>query len=413
MTGALIDLRPLRTSPTFRRWWMGRSVSWFGSQMTVVAVMFQVWTRTASTAWTGATALAAALPILIIGLFGGAVVDRADRRRLMIRTTTGQAVLSALLALQALALHLPVLGILALVAAQSVLSAFGAPAARACIPRLLPAEEVAAGLALNRITSQAALLAGPAVAGLVIGGFGVGTCYLLDVVTFLFAFYGVLGLPPLPPLGDKARPGWRGVVDGLAFITRSPIVRGALATDLAVGVLSFPISLFPLINQERFGGDPRTFGLFLSAIAVGGLAASALSGTFTRSARPGIGMLTGAIVWALSMIGVAVAPGAWWALGCLVIAGAADTLTVVCRGTLVQLATPDALRGRVSAAEVAVGQAGPDLGNLRAGLVAQATSGTVALVSGGLLALAAVGAVAISTPGLRRPALPEVSPPAG
>jgi MFS family permease len=404
VTSALIDLRPLRTCAAFRRWWVGRSISGFGGQMTVIAVMYQVWTLTRSTAWTGAAALASALPILVVGLFGGAVVDRSDRRRLMIITISAQALLSALLAVQAFALHLPVLGILGLVAAQSVAGAFGGPAARTVIPRLLPASQIAAGLALNQIAFQAALLAGPALGGLLIGAIGVGGCYLVDVATFLFGFYGVLGLPSMPPVGEPAKAGWRGVVDGLAFLRHAPLVRGALLTDLAIGVLSFPISLFPLLNQERFDGDPRTLGLFLSAIAVGGLVASALSGTFTRSRRPGVGMLTGAGAWCLSMIGLALAPGAWWALGALVVAGAADTVTVVCRSTLVQLGTPDALRGRVSAVELAVGAGGPNLGNLRAGLVATATSGTFALISGGLVALLAVATLATATPGLRRPA---------
>jgi predicted MFS family arabinose efflux permease len=371
--------------------------------MTVIAVMFQIWTLTHSTAWTGAAALASAVPMVVVGLVGGAVVDRRDRRRIVLVTTAGQSVLSLLLAVQALASPLPVLGILALVAGQSLVGAFGGPASQTFVPRLLPAHDVAAGLALNRLTSQAALLAGPALGGLVIGWVGVGGCYLVDVGTFLFGFCGVLGLPPMPPLGRTARGGWFGIIEGLAFVARSPVVRGAMLTDLAVGVLSFPISLFPLINQERFGGDPQTLGLFLSAIAVGGVVASALSGTFTRSPRPGLSMIVGGSVWGLCMIGVAVVPGAWPALGCLVIAGAADTVMMVSKGVLVQLRTPDALRGRVSALDLAVGQSGPDLGNLRAGLVATATSGTFALVSGGLLALAAVGVVGAVTPGLRRP----------
>jgi MFS family permease len=163
-----------------------------------------------------------------------------------------------------------------------------------------------------------------------------------------------------------------------------------------------PMSLFPIVNAERFGDDPRTYGLFLTSIAVGGVVASALSGTFTRRARPGRAMLVGAATWGAALAGFAVAPNAWLGLGFLAIAGAADTVSVVSRSTIVQLATPDALRGRVAAAEQAVGQAGPDLGNLRGGLVAGWTSGTSALLSGGLTCLAGVVAIALTTPALRR-----------
>jgi predicted MFS family arabinose efflux permease len=204
------------------------------------------------------------------------------------------------------------------------------------------------------------------------------------------------------PDGTPSRPGVRGVLDGLAFLARNRVVRGALLTDLAATVFSMPVSLFPLINAERFGNNPRTLGLFLSAIAVGGVIASVFSGTFTRLARPGVVMVAGSVGWGTALALFGVAPDPWAGLGFLVLAGVADTVSVVSRGTLVQLNTPDALLGRVAAAEQIVGQAGPDVGNMRGGLVADATSGMTALVSGGLLCVAAVVLVAATTPGLRR-----------
>jgi hypothetical protein len=163
-----------------------------------------------------------------------------------------------------------------------------------------------------------------------------------------------------------------------------------------------PISLFPLVNAERFGNNPRTLGLFLSAIAVGGVFASVLSGVFTRLARPGLVMLGGSAVWGVALALFGISTDRWGGLAFLVLAGAADTVSVVSRGTIVQLHTPDALLGRVAAAELIVGQAGPDVGNMRGGLIAGATSGMVALVSGGLLCVTAVALVGATTPGLRR-----------
>ncbi|MFC7220299.1 MFS transporter [Streptomyces polyrhachis] len=398
---SLIDVSPLRSSPPFRRLWIGQALSGLGSQMTLVAVMFQVWRMTESTLWTGAVGLAQAVPVVALGLFAGALVDRVDRRRFYLAMTGGQAVCSFLLALQGFLGNVPVGGVLGLVAIQSCFVAGGGPASRTFVPRLLPPQQLAAGLALQRASFQGAMLAGPALGGLVVGLLGVGGCYLVDAVTFTAALYGAFGLPRMEGGGESVRPGLRGVRDGLAFMARTPVIRGALLTDLAATVLSMPVSLFPLVNEERFGGDPRTLGLFLTAVAVGGVAASLLSGSFTRLACPGLVMLGGSATWGAALTLFALSSGRWAPLACLVVAGAADTVSVVSRGTVIQAHTPPELLGRVGAAEQIVGQAGPDLGNLRGGLVADVSSGRVALLSGGLLCLAAVAVVGARTGELR------------
>ncbi|MCX4637469.1 MFS transporter [Streptomyces platensis] len=398
---ALLDVTPLRRSVPFRRLWLGQALSRLGGQMTLVTVMYQVWQTTHSTVWTGAVGLAQAVPLIVLGLFIGSFVDRVDRRKFYLIMTAGQAGCVLLLALQGLVGQFPTAAVLLLAAVESCFTAGSAPASRTFIPRLLPEEQRAAGVALNRISFQGAMLAGPALGGLILGRLGVGGCYLVDALTFAAAFYGAFGLPRMSSGDEPARPGLRGVADGLAFLVRTPVIRGALLTDLATTVLSMPISLFPQINAERFGDNPRTLGLFLTAVAVGGVAASLFAGSFTRLSRPGLAMLAGSATWgaALALFGLSADP--WAGFAFLALAGAADTVSVVSRSTLVQLHTPDELLGRVSAAEQIVGQAGPDLGNLRGGLVADATSGTTALVSGGLLCIGAVALVGTTTPGLR------------
>lgn len=258
IASALIDLSPLMASPVFRRLWIGRTFSGFGAQMTIVAVMFQVWQLTRSPIWTGAVGIAQAVPMVVVGLIGGGLADRTDRRRLVLRTTVGQFSVSILLTLQGFLGHLPVLGVLALVSLQTGFVAVGGPAGRTFTPRLLPKQQVSAGLALTRIGFQAAILVGPAVAGLLLGWVGVGGCYLVDAISFGASFYGVFGLPPMRPEGEVGRPGIHGIADGIRFVATKATVRGALITDLAATVLSMPISLFPLINAERFGNNPRT-----------------------------------------------------------------------------------------------------------------------------------------------------------
>ncbi|CCK29912.1 major facilitator transporter [Streptomyces davaonensis JCM 4913] len=403
----LVDVRPLRTSPVFRRLLIGRTASILGSFMTVVTVMFQVWDMTHSAVWSGAVGLAQAVPLVVVGLFAGSWVDRGDRRRIFLVATIGQAVCSLLLAVQGFTGNVPVIGILALVAAGSSFSAVGGPAAGVFVPRLLPKDQVAAGLALNQVTAQSMMLIGPALGGLFLGWFGIGVCYLIDALSFGLAFYGAFGLPALPPEGEPSRPGLHGVLDGLRFLGGHRVVRGALITDLAATVLAMPMSLFPLVNEERFGGNPRTLGLFLSAFALGGVTATAFSGRLTRLARPGAVMLCGAGIWGVAVTLFGLTTSAWAGLGLLVVAGAADSVSVLSRTTIVQTRTPDALLGRVTAAELIVGQAGPHLGNVRGGVVAGWTSGATALVTGGLLCVLAVAYVASSTPELRNGTTPE------
>lgn len=322
--------------------------------------------------------------------------------RFYLIATTGQAGCSILLAVQGFLGHLPVVGVLLLVTAQSCFVAGSGPASRTFIPRLLRTDQVASGLALNGFAFQTAMLVGPALGGLVLGWLGVGGCYLVDAATFALAFYGAFGLPSMRPEGEPSRPGLHGILDGLRFLMRTPTVRGALLTDLAATVLSMPTSLFPLINAERFGNDPRILGLFLSAIAVGGITMSLFSGVFTRLPRPGRVMLCASATWGVTLALFGVAPNGWAGFAFLVLAGGADTVAAFSRSAIVQLHTPNALLGRVVAAEQIVGQAGPDVGNMRGGLVAGATSGMAALVSGGLLCAAAVALIAATTPGLRR-----------
>src|SRR6478672_13495914 len=203
ITDTLLDTRPLRTSPAFRRLWIGSSASAFGGQITVVAVLYQVWQLTGSPVWVGVIGLAHAVPMIVFGLLGGSLADAIDRRRLVLATTIGSMVMSALLAAQAIAgwESLPV--VLGLVAGSAACSAVGGPARRTFVPRVLERDQVAAGIALTHIGFQAAMLVGPAVAGLVIAGWGLPVCYLLDAATFGIALYGVASLPAMPPAGGS------------------------------------------------------------------------------------------------------------------------------------------------------------------------------------------------------------------
>ncbi|MGO2042518.1 MAG: MFS transporter, partial [Cellulosimicrobium funkei] len=214
--------------------------------------------------------------------------------------------------------------------------------------------------------------------------------------------------PAAAPPGPAPRR--RAAAGGWSIVWRKPTLRGAFATDVAATVLAMPISLFPLVNEIRFDGDPRTLGLFLSAVAVGGIGAGLLSGAVTRATRSGALQLAAAATWGVALAGFGLAGPLWLALACLAVAGAADTVSVVTRGALVQLETPDEFRGRVSSVEHVVGVAGPEVGNFRGGVLASLTSAPVALVAGGLVASAVVGLVAWRNAPLRRYRTPAPDP---
>jgi MFS family permease len=399
----LVDLTPLRQSPPFRRLLAGSTLSSVGGSMTTFAVTLQVYQITRSPFAVGAIGIARMAPALAIGLLGGSLADAVDRRKLVLVTTTSLAVVSAGLTAQAFAGLGMVWLLYALVAIQSALGSVNAPARQTFLPRLLPPAQLAAGLALNRISFQLMLIGGPALGGLITATTGsLRACYLADTLSFAAALYGVAGLPAMQPREDKARPGPRAVAAGLGLIARSQVLAGAFLTDLNATVFGLPVALFPAINAERFGGSPSTLGLLTAAIGVGGLVSSVFSGPVGKVSRRGLAMLCSAAVWGAAFAGFALAPALWLALSLLAIAGAADTFTVVFRSAIVQSVTPDRFRGRILAVDYVVGAGGGEVGNLEAGAVGSLTSPTIGALSGGLAAIAGTVVIGLALPAFAR-----------
>jgi MFS family permease len=405
----LADITPLRESAAFRRLWVGATLSAVGGALTSFAVTLQVYDLTRSPAAVGAIGVAQMVPTLAIGLLAGPVADTTDRRKLVLVTSTCLAAVSAALAAAAFAGLGLVWLLYVLVAAQAAFSAVDRPARAAFVPGLLPAGQLTAGLALNRLSFQIMLTAGPALAGLIAAAphLGLRACYLIDAVSFAASLYGVARLPAMRPPGDATRPGLRAVAAGMSFIRRSQVLAGAFLADLDATVFGLPVALFPAINAERFGGNPRTLGLFTAAIGVGGLASAAFSGPVRHVSRQGLAMLAAVAVWGAAFAGFAVASGLWLTLTLLAVAGAADTFTVVFRGSIVQAVTPDQLLGRVMAADYVVGAGGGQLGSLEAGALGSLTSPVISALSGGLVTIAGAIAIGMALPAFTRYRRPQ------
>jgi MFS family permease len=382
---------------------VGTTLSSIGGSLSYFAVILQVYRLTGSSFAVGALGLVQVIPLLTVGLLAGSVTDAVDRRRLALGTGTMLAAVSVALAVQAFA-GLRAVGLLyALVAIQSAVGAIDYPTRAALVPSLLPEGQRTAGLALSRLSFQVTAAVGPALAGVITAAphLGLRACYVVDAISFLAALYGISRLPAMPPQA-AARPGWRAAADGARFIRRSQPLAGAFLADLNATVFGLPVALFPAINATRFGGSPRTLGLFTAAIGAGGLASGILSGPLRQLARPGRAMLITVAVWGGAFAGFAVARSLWLTLTLLAVAGAADMFTVVFRGAILQKVTPEPLRGRVMAADYVVGAGGGQLGNLEAGTLGSLTTPGISALAGGLATVAGALVIGVLLPGFYR-----------
>ncbi|MET0417625.1 MAG: MFS transporter, partial [Actinoplanes sp.] len=318
-----VDLRPLRDNRTFRRLWIGTTASGFGGQFGAFAGLFYVWEQTRSAAMLGLVGLAIGVPLIVLALAGSAFADHVDRRRLALRGTYAQIAVAVAMTTVAFTLSggAGVAVMLALTAVQSGLGGLVAPARHTFVAALLTGDQLAAGLALKHLSFQLAMLLGPAAAGAVTAVAGVAWCFAFDALTFVAALIGVAGLPSgVAPAEGRA--GWGAVRAGLRYAARTPTVRGALLADLVATVFAMPVALFPVVNAEHFGDRPEILGLFTTALAVGGVTASVLSGLATRRGRPGIVLLACGAVWAAALGAAGLTDGLALMLALIAVAGA-------------------------------------------------------------------------------------------
>jgi MFS family permease len=395
MPRVLADITPLRASREFRLLYGGQWVSFLGSQLTVVAVPFQVYELTNSSLAVGLVSLAQLFPLIIGSLIGGAIADSTDRRRLLLVMQVALAATGVPLAINAglgdRAALWPVVVFSALAAG---LSGFERPARSAAIPSLFEDRSMLpAAYALWQILIQAGGVLGPAAAGLLLARFGLAAVYWIDVATFSVAFAAVLRMRPLPPEGGGTKAGLGSIVEGLRFVRRSQLLQGVYLLDLNAMVFGMPRALFPALGTGLYGGGASTVGLLFAAPGAGALVGALTTGWVSRVRRQGLAVVIAVAAWgvAITLFGMT----SWLPLGLLMlaIAGAADVVSAVFRNTILQTTIPDGLRGRLSAVQIAVVTGGPRLGDMESGAVAAATTPRVSVVSGGLACL--VGSVVL------------------
>ena len=388
-----VDTRPLR-HPAYRRLLIGQGTSFIGSMLTQVAVPVQVYAISHSSLDVGMVGLAGLVPIVVFGLYGGAIADAVDRRRLYFWSSLGTwFVTLALLAQTLLGLSNVVL-ILGLVAVQSAAFATASSTRGAITPRIVDIDEVAAANTLSFTIGNVGQVAGPLIAGVLISlPHGFAYAYATDAVLFTAALYSALRLPPLPPDGTLVKAGFRSVLEGLRFILARPVLIMSFGVDIVAMVLAMPRSLYPQVAAERFHG---TVGPLYAAIAIGAVIAGVSSGWIGRVRRQGVALTFAIVGWGACVALSGLAHQLWLVVLLLAVAGAADLVSAVYRQTILQTYAPDEMRGRMQGVFVAVVAGGPRLGDLRAGASAAATSATASWTGGGIACMVVVLVAAVA-----------------
>lgn len=407
-----MTLPPAFRHRDFTVFWSGLALSNMGSQFTVVAMAWQMYELTDSPLQVGLIGLSRAIPQMIMLLFGGLLADAFDRRRLLAITQLGQLAASvAVLGLSALDMITP----LALFVTSALLALFNAletPARQAIVPNLVPDRDLASALALNGTQRSAGIIVGPSLAGILLAVAGPVWCYAVDALTWCAMLAALAVIRPLVSEMGTGRPAvsLRALRDGVEFVRASPIILTTILLDFVVNFFGTPQALLPVYARDILGVGPAGLGLLYAAGAVGALVAGIVMSVMPQIKRAGLGLIAGFAIFGLGNLVFALSPVLWLSVVSLAVAGVGDTVAAVLRGTINQLSTPDELRGRVWSVNALFSNGGPQLGQFRAGLVAERWGAELSALSGGVVVLGCAGAL-VALPLLRKFQLrPEPEP---
>ena len=418
LRGLLIDVTPLRASREFRLLWTAQAIAVLGRQAVFVAVPYQVYVMTGSSLAVGLLSLGQAVPLVIAGLYGGALADRYDRRQTILWSQALTLLTSLALAIGAIGLRAPLWFVFTVSAVSAATSTVQQAARSAMVPRLVGPAALPAALSLNQVILQLGFTAGPAVAGVVIAVVGLTWAYWLDVATMLMSCAVVWFLAPSP--GSKAvRIHVGAAVEGLREVWKNQVLAASFLADLSAMVFGMPRALFPAIALSIYRVGPTGLGLLYAAPGAGALLGTFFTGWVSRVRRQGRAVVVSIAIWGVGICVFALASLAGPAalplgLAMLAIAGAADMVSALFRGAILQQTVPDEMRGRMSAFNAMVVTTGPRFGDFESGVVAGVWGVFVSVLSGGVLCLVGLGAVVWLMPTLARYRVDDQEPaPAG
>ena len=399
-----VDITPLRESRDYRLLWLSQLATSGGRQIVIVAVPYQVYLLTHSSLAVGLLGLFQAVPIVVAGLYGGALADRFDRRRLQLIGKCLVALSSLLLAVGAIGLRAPVWFVFLVVAFAAAASTVDQSARAATVPRLVSRRLLPSAMSLGQVLFQTSAIVGPALAGLILARAGVTWAYVIDVACFLPGVLLVSRITPQPPLADHGVVlDWRAPAEALRHVRRNRLLLGIFSADLIAMIFGMPTAVFPALALSVFRIGAGGLGLLYAAPAAGALIGSLFSGWVRGVRRQGLAVFVAIAVWGAAIAGFGLAGRALWiGLPLLALAGGADLVSAIFRSTILQLSIPDNLRGRMSAFQLMVVTTGPRLGDLEAGAVAALVNPVFSVVSGGVACIAGIALLAMAMPEMRR-----------
>jgi MFS family permease len=396
------DLEPLRASRQLRLLVVGGMATSLGTQATLVAMPYQVYTQTRSTSLTGLLGAAELGPVVLAALVGGACADRGDRRRLLLGIQALLIALTASLVALAVAGSPPVAVLFLLAAAMAGAGAVQNVAQSAIVPTLVPRELVPSALALDFGLRALTQVIGPAIAGVVIAAAGLGVAYAIDAVSCLALVAAVLRIRPQPPTTHVASDVGigRSILDGLRFVRRQPALLGSFAVDLNAMAFGMPRALFPVLAITVYDAGASGAGLLYAAVSAGATIGALTTGWLKHARYLGRIVIVAAIAWGLAIAAAGLTTSLWVAMTLLAVAGAADSISAVCRSTINQTVTPDAMRGRMSSVFALVVTSGPRIGDVESGAIAGLAGARASVGIGGIGCTLLVGVVALAFPAL-------------
>jgi MFS family permease len=380
-----IDFSPLKRYPDFRRLWLSGLISYFGSMFTYVALPFQVKELTGSYLAVGLIGLVEIIPLVVFGLYGGVLADHMDRKRMIWMTEFAALFLSTILLINSL-LPSPKLAVIYIVAALfSAVDGLQRPSADAILPRLVEHKDLPAASALMSLRWQIGMVAGPALAGVLISIAGVSAGFILDILTYFLALFILLRVKNVPPMKESEKPSFSSLLAGVKYATSRKDLMGTYLVDLAAMFFAMPTALFPFWAEQV--GAPWALGLFYAAGTIGSILVTLTSGWVKSYTKHGRAIFLAALGWGVAITLAGVANNLFLILLFLILAGASDMVSALFRSTLWNQSIPDEFRGRLAGVELISYSVGPLGGQTRAGFTAERTSLRTSVVSGGLLCI--------------------------
>jgi MFS family permease len=397
------DTTALRESKELRSLVLGNFISGMGTQASLVALPYQLYIQTKSPLLTGLLGAAELGPLIVMALLGGALSDKLDRRRLLLIDQVALVLIAAALCGAALAGEPPVWLLYVL---AGLLAGFGAVqnvARSAIVPNLVAPPNLRSALAVNYGLYQLTMVIGPGLGGLLISAGGVQLAYGVDALSCAAMVWGVLAIRPQPPQRDEHEPEvgiGRSIADGLRFVGRNRALLGSFAIDLNAMAFGMPRALFPVLSVSVFHAGAAGTGLLFAAVSAGATVAALTTRWLEHVRRLGLIVIGAVTVWGLAIAVTALVSNIWIAAALLAVAGAADSISAVCRNVINQSVTPDAMRGRMSSIYSLVVTSGPRIGDIESGAVASLTSVRISMASGGLACMAGVALIVLLFPQL-------------